>query len=96
VAQSLGEVGFRSTLGLMSTYAGRRVDLAPWLEGAAINRDRKPWLQYQAGLESYTPQEADVFRAMTAYRRFPDDLFAGSGALKQALKAAGQPPKTGP
>jgi hypothetical protein len=70
--------------------------MLPWLAGAAIHRDRKPWLQSQVGLEPSRPQEAEVFRAMSAYRRFPEDLFAGSGALKQALKVAGQPPKTGP
>jgi hypothetical protein len=96
VAQSLEAVGFRSAIDLLSTYAGRRVDLAPWLAGAEVNRDRKPWLQYQAGLESYTAQKADVYRAMAVYRRFPEDLFVGSGALKQELRAGGGSQKVDP
>jgi hypothetical protein len=32
---------------------------------------------------------------MAEYRRFPEDLFAGSDRLKQELKTGGTPPKGG-
>ncbi|MEI9975200.1 MAG: fused MFS/spermidine synthase [Ignavibacteriota bacterium] len=50
VAQSMRDVGFSSVLDLLSTYAGQRGDLLPWLEGAEINRDGNLRLQYMAGL----------------------------------------------
>lgn len=92
VKQSLAEVGFPTAIDLLATYAGRRTDLAPWLANARINRDRRPWLQYQAGWEAYTDQTDDVYGAMAAYRKFPEDLFVGSEALKQALLAGGSGP----
>ena len=95
VARSLQEVGFSSWMDLLSTYAGRDADLARWLAGAEIIRDRNLWLQYQAGLESLTEQEADIYAHMAEYRRFPEDLFVGSDRLKQELKTRGTPPKGG-
>jgi spermidine synthase len=86
VVRSLYEVGFKSVPELLETYAGRSVDLAPWLAGARINRDRDLWLQYQAGLESYTEHEENIYASMAAYRRFPEDLFIGSEDLKQVLR----------
>jgi spermidine synthase len=87
--QSLAEVGFPTAIDLLATYAGRRSDLAPWLADARINRDRRPWLQYQAGWEAYTEQTDDVVGAMAAYRKFPEDLFVGSEAMKRALLSGG-------
>jgi spermidine synthase len=87
-AESLEAVGFRSAMDLMATYTGRRRDLVPWLAGARVNRDRQPWLQYQAGLDSYAPQQADVYGEIVRYRVFPEDLFAGSEQPMEELKAA--------
>jgi spermidine synthase len=89
VARSLQEVGFLSWSDLLSTYLGREQDLKPWLAGAAINRDRKMWLQYQAGLETLDAHEAEIHDRMSAYRRFPEDLFAGSEPLKAVLRDGG-------
>jgi spermidine synthase len=91
VARSLDEVGFRSWVDLMSTYLGREQDLGPWLAGAAINRDRRLWLQYQAGLETLDSHEIEIRDRMSAYRRFPQELFVGSEGTKSALLAAGGP-----
>ncbi len=95
VARSLQEVGYSSWIALLSTYAGRDADLAPWLAGAKIIRDRNQWLQYQAGLESLTDEEADIYGHMVEYRRFPADLFVGSDRLVQELKTGGVPPQGG-
>ncbi len=92
VRRSIADVGFPTVIDLLATYGGRRSDLAPWLADARINRDRKPWLQYQAGWESYTEQTDDVYGAMAAYRRFPADLFVGSETLTGALRAGGTVP----
>ena len=95
VLGSLEGVGFKSSLELFSAYAGRNADLGSWLAGAEINRDRRLWLQYRAGLESYTEQEVDIYAQVARFRRFPDDLFVGSDSLKRAfMGSAGQPPRT--
>ena len=46
MAQSLREIGMNSAVDLFSTYAGRKPDLAPWLQNAQINHDRNLRLQY--------------------------------------------------
>ncbi|HEX7082363.1 MAG TPA: fused MFS/spermidine synthase [Gammaproteobacteria bacterium] len=79
VARSLEEVGFPTAVDLLATYAGRRSDLAAWLEGAAVNRDRNLRLQYLAadGLNLYRANA--IFASMTAGGvEFPEDLFTGS------------------
>ncbi len=89
VALSLAEVGIRSANALLSTYAGRARDLAPWLEGSQINRDRDLRLMYLAGLRLNRYEEASIYREMRRYRNFPEDLFVGSpervGRLRRSL-----------
>jgi len=92
VAQSLLGVGFRTPFELMAAYLGRPADLATWTAGAVINRDRRPWLQYRAGWDSYSEQRHDLFDVIARYRRFPSGLFVGSQALQQAVRDAGAAP----
>ncbi len=87
-AASLAAVGFPSVFDLFATYAGRAGDLAPWLKGATINRDMRPWLQYQAGWDSYILQRGDIANLITGYRHYPADLFTGPQELQQQLIAA--------
>lgn len=88
VAQSLREVGFRSALDLLATYAGRGPDLQPWLAGAEINRDRNLRLQYLAGMGLNLQDAESIFGGMLHYRTFPEDLFTGSEERKAALREA--------
>jgi spermidine synthase len=94
IAQSLLGVGFRSPFELMATYLGRPSDLKEWTADAVINRDRRPWLQYRAGWDSYSEQRHDLFDVIARYRRFPSGLFVGPEPLVQAVRDAGsaQPP----
>jgi len=39
VKASLAEVGYGSVFDMLRTYSGRGSELAPWLEGAEINRE---------------------------------------------------------
>jgi spermidine synthase len=88
VAQSLSEVGMMSAVDLFSTYAGKRPDLDPWMQDAVINRDRNLRLQYLAGLGLNLYQSDVIYADMLKYAtRFPDELFAGSEATIQALRA---------
>ena len=89
VVQSLASVGFGSAAELLACYAGRQSDLGSWLAGAAINSDRKLWLQYQAGLETYVEDEAKISDHLARYRVFPDDLFVGSDEFKDAIRESG-------
>jgi len=63
---------------MLSTYAGRYDDLKPWLRDAEINYDSNLRLQYMAGLALNVSQEGAIYNEMLRYRRFPDNLFAGS------------------
>jgi spermidine synthase len=88
VAQSLSEIGMYSAVDLFSTYAGKRPDLDPWMSDAIINRDRNLRLQYLAGLGLNLYQSDVIYADMLRHAtRFPDELFAGSDATIEALKA---------
>ena len=87
-AKSLQDIGFVSAIDLMSSYAGRAADLAPWLKGAAINTDRDLRLQYLAGMGlNVDAQEKIIFELMEA-RQFPPDLFVGSTETLAELRDA--------
>lgn len=88
VAQSLREVGIASAVDLFSTYAARGSDLREWLQDASINRDRDLRLEYLAGLGVNQFQSDRIYADMLRHRRFPEDLFIGSEALKQSLREA--------
>ncbi|HYE88782.1 MAG TPA: fused MFS/spermidine synthase, partial [Vicinamibacterales bacterium] len=86
VKQSLYEVTLRSPEAILSTYAGRGRDLAPWLADAQINRERNLRLQYLAGMAANTDQRFLIFQSMLAHRRYPADLFVASAGLESQLR----------
>ena len=88
VAQSLREIGMFSAVDLFSNYAGMKTDLAPWLADATINSDRNLRLQYLAGMGFNLYQSEAIYADMLQYSRYPEGLFVGSDATKQALRAA--------
>ncbi len=88
VAESLAEVGMNSPVDLFATYAGRKADLARWLERAPINRDRNLRMQYLAGLGLNLDEAAAIYSGMLAYRRFPEDVFRGSAGRMDSLRRA--------
>jgi spermidine synthase len=87
VAQSLRDVGIRSAVDLLASYAGRAVDLQPWLRDAAINHDGDLRLQYLAGLGLNANEGDRVYAGILKYRRYPDDLFVGSENTLAALRS---------
>lgn len=88
VRQSLRDVGFKSSFGLMATYAGRAADLRPWLKHAQLNRDKDLRLQYLAGMGLNRYDQGYIFSELLTYRKFPGDLFAGSDAEREAMRRA--------
>jgi len=78
VAESLREIGVNSAVDLLATYTGQKSDLAPWLEGAEINRDKDLRLEYLAGWGINTSLEDYMYRQMLSYRHPPSNLFTGS------------------
>ncbi|HWI19353.1 MAG TPA: fused MFS/spermidine synthase [Vicinamibacterales bacterium] len=86
VKQSLYEVMLRSPEAIISTYAGRGKDLAPWLADAQINRERNLRLQYLAGMAANTDNRFLIFQSMLQYRRYPADLFVASASLEEQLR----------
>jgi spermidine synthase len=87
VADSLQNVGFKSTFDLFATYAGQARDLIPWMRDAEINRDRNLRLQYLAGLHANWYHGESIFNDMVVYRKFPEALFSGSQESKDTIRA---------
>ena len=85
VRTPLGEVGFRSALGLLGTYSGQHSDLRGWLEDAPINRDLNLRLQYLAGVGLNLYRADIIFSNMVAGGvGFSEQLFVGStGSLAE-------------
>jgi len=86
LARSLEEVGFKTVVSLLGTYAGQGADLSPWLSQAEINRDRNLRLQYLAGMGLNLDQAGYIYDQILSYRRFPEELFVGSDQRKQMLR----------
>jgi spermidine synthase len=87
IATSLSEIGINSAVELFGTYAGRRSDMASWLRDAQINTDANLKLQYLAGLGLNLYKSDAIYKAMSRESKYPDELFAGSPAAIEALKA---------
>ena len=100
VRKSLADVSMDSTIDLFSTYAGNSVDLAPWLKGAAINRDSDLRLQYLAGLALNHAEEDKIYRAIMQYWAPPIQIFSGSperlDAIFSAMVRDPKGPQSGP
>ena len=91
VAVSLSGIGVSSPVDLLATYAGRKPDLAPYLKGAEITRDRDLRLQYLAGMGLNDNGAEFILEDMLQHRKYPESLFAASDDKRRALlKALGQ------
>jgi spermidine synthase len=87
VSASLAETEIHSGVDLLATYAGRATDLDPMLAGVQINQDLSLHLQYLAGLGLNSLVSPQTYRDILAYRKFPEDLLAGSEERMNALRA---------
>jgi spermidine synthase len=96
VKASLAEVGYSTILDVLKTYSGRGRDLAPWIEGAAINTDNNLRLQYLAGLAFNNNSGTDIRDSMLRSFLFPADLFTGQAESVQALRSLIQDGISGP
>ena len=90
--EALADLALGSSVSLMATYAGRAEDLAPWLRGAEINRDRSLRLQYLAGLQLNSNRGLASYGEMLKYALFPEDMFTGSSFRRAALRNSLNPP----
>ena len=86
IMNSLGEIEIHSAIELFGTYAGHSADMAGWLKGASLNRDRNLRLQYLAGLGLNLYQSDAIYRNMIKESRYPDGLFTGSPQTLAALR----------
>jgi len=78
VAESLRDIEIASSMDLMISFIAQRSDLAPWLEGAELNRDRDLRLEYLAGWGINSSLEDYLYRQLLSYRHPPRNLFEGS------------------
>jgi spermidine synthase len=86
VDKSLVGAGFHSAVELLATYAGRGPDLTPMTLGAQINDDMNMRLQYIAGMGVNSVSSPRIYKELLSYRRFPEDLFPGSGQRIETLR----------
>jgi spermidine synthase len=87
VGDSMREVGYNSAADLLATYAVSAADLRGWLRNAQINRDRNLRLQYLAGMGLNQYLAPQIYDQMLQRSRFPKDIFKGSPASLQTLRA---------
>jgi len=88
VAESLRQVGFMSVDQLLATYAGRAMDLRPWIAGAHVNTDLDLRLQYMAGMGLNYNNAPAIRQQIANFARFPEGLFKGTPEEMQDLEAA--------
>ncbi|MBZ5575752.1 MAG: fused MFS/spermidine synthase [Acidobacteriia bacterium] len=88
VAESLREVGTGSATELLSTYAGQKPDLDPWIRGAQINQDRNLRLQYLGGWGINSQMANYLYDQILHYRRPPVSLISGSPERMRSLLSA--------
>ena len=87
VAQSLREIGFNSGTHLLSTYAGDKQSMAPWLADAQVNTDRNLRLQYLAGLGVNAYEQHQIYASILSLRQPPTTLFVGSPDKLEVIRA---------
>lgn len=80
-------MNIQSATTLLATYAGQATDLQPWLKDAQINLDRNLRLQYLAGLGVDANDDDKIYKAILAYRTFPQNLFTGSDTMISRLRS---------
>jgi spermidine synthase len=85
--ESLEEIDLGYIVTFLAAYAGRGPDLAEWLRGAEINRDRSLRLQYLAGLAIDRDLEVEIYRAIARQRRFPRGLITAPRRVLDRLEA---------
>jgi len=86
VAGSLNEVGYKSAVDLLSTYAVEASDLRGWLRRAQINTDRNLRLQYLAGLGLNQYLAPVIYQQMLQYGSLSSGIFTGSPERLRSLR----------
>jgi spermidine synthase len=85
--KSLAEIKIEGVLRLLAAYVGQKRNLAQWLEGAQINRERNLRLQYLAGLSLDMQLQQEIYRGIVQHRRYPDDIFRLPIWMERRLKS---------
>ena len=86
VASSLHEVGYKSAVDLLSTYAVQASDLRGWLRRAQINTDSNLRLQYLAGLGLNQYLAPVIYQQVLQFGSLSPDIFTGTAASLRSLR----------
>ncbi len=90
VKQSLADYDFHSAVDLLATFAGHAPRLQGWMDekpAMQLNTDRNLKLQYLAGMWLNTYKGYEILSNILKHYEFPTDIFTGSEASVQTLKA---------
>jgi spermidine synthase len=91
MAKSLSEINVLDGTALLSTFAGLKSDLDPWMKDAKINTDRNLKLQYLAGMGLNLYSAENILANMTQTVKYPERLFTGSPIHLDTLRGAIKP-----
>ncbi|MGD8329239.1 MAG: fused MFS/spermidine synthase [Acidobacteriota bacterium] len=86
IQRSLAQVDLGDAYRFLGQYLGQASDLSPWLTDAQINHDRSLRLQYLAGLSVDDYETRNIFNAIAAYRRYPDNVFIAPPQMEYGLR----------
>jgi spermidine synthase len=91
LALSLREIGVQDATQLLSTFAGLKSDLDPWMRNAQLNYDRNLKLQYLAGQGLNLYKAEPIMANMTQTLKYPEGLFTGSPVRLDQIRQAVTP-----
>ena len=86
IKNSLSVVKYDSAMSVLKTFSGQINDIATWLEGAELNRDKNLRLEYLAGqsLDDYGKDK--IHYAMTKDLSYPKSIFSVSSSEENTLR----------
>jgi spermidine synthase len=87
VQRSLAEVDLGDVYSFLFQYLGQARDLRGWLADAQVNTDRSLRLQYLAGLSVDNFDTHEIFSAIAAHRRYPDNVFVAPPPVEFNLRS---------
>jgi spermidine synthase len=88
IQRSLADVQLGDVYLFLNQYLGQARDLTGWLSDAQINHDRSLRLQYLAGLSVDTYETYEIFSAIAAHRRYPDNVFVAPPQMESSLRSS--------
>ena len=86
IRRALEEAGINSLTRLLGSFTATGIDVRPWLETAEINQDRSLRLQYLAGIAAGRYESNTIYRSISRYREYPEEIFQADERTEDLLR----------